>query len=233
MLGGVFKQGTASQPAQQWPPNAADRAAAGNYAGPSLHWCGPEGFMVGLDATTNTFLCDRYVPRQIATPTRRITEYRVDQAPATTQRFDMHACPSGMLLTGYHHGQNIFLCGKVPPPPQDDGGGSTQAPNIVPVSVSGDVVAATEREGCSRQRVRVVGAPQIDVYSGQTKATIPTDQRTDPGEINIRWMCQGPEGSSDEWVDCPATTTVLRVAKNGSDVTFTCVRRAGVQSPNR
>lgn len=235
VLGSERKQGPGigAQPAQVWPRDAADRAAAGNYNGPSLHWCGPESFLVGLDAAANIFLCNDYVPRQISTPTTRITGYAVDRAPAVTVRYDMHACPLGSMLVGYQHDQNIFLCGRPSGPPQPQGGGSTTRP-AVPVSVSGDSVLATERESCSRPRVRVAGTPQIDVYSGQpAKATIPTDQERDPDEINIRWYCQGPDGDSAEWVDCPASTTILRAVKSGSDVTFSCVRRAGVPSPNR
>lgn len=87
------------------------------------------------------------------------------------------------------------------------------------------------RQGASTSAADPAAA--CSAISGQQKATFQTDERTDPDEINIRWMWQGPEGSSDEWVDCPATTTVLRVAKNGSDVISTCVRRLGMPSPNR
>ncbi len=98
----------------QWPPDAVTRAAYA-YTGPSIHWCGPDQYVTGVDVLNNRFNCARF-PTATTTLnyTQRLGTIVVNGAPNPTQRSGMHACPAGTVLVGAHFGNNTFLCAELP-----------------------------------------------------------------------------------------------------------------------
>lgn len=93
-----------------WPPDAVTRAAYA-YTGPTMHWCGPDQYMTGVDVLNNRFNCARFPTASNINYTQHLGPIVID---STTQRNGMHACPRGTVLVGAHFTNNTFLCAELP-----------------------------------------------------------------------------------------------------------------------
>jgi hypothetical protein len=94
----------------QWPPDAVTRAAYA-YAGPTMHWCGPDQYMTGVHVLDNSFNCARFPAAANRNYTTQLGHIVID---TSTVRNNMHACPRGTVLVGAHFGNNTFLCAELP-----------------------------------------------------------------------------------------------------------------------
>jgi hypothetical protein len=101
------------QTTNQWPPDAVTRAAYA-YTGPTMHWCGPDQYVTGVDVLNNRFNCARFPSATNINYTPRLGNVVLDPGTSPTVRGGMHACPRGTVLVGAHFGNNTFLCAELP-----------------------------------------------------------------------------------------------------------------------
>jgi hypothetical protein len=97
----------------QWPPDAVTRAAY-SYTGPTMHWCGPDQYVTGIDVLNNRFNCARFPTASNINYTQRLGPIVIDYGTSPTVRNNMHACPRGTVLVGAHFTNNTFLCAELP-----------------------------------------------------------------------------------------------------------------------
>jgi len=97
----------------QWPPDAVTRAAYA-YTGPTMHWCGPDQYVTGIDVLNNRFNCARFPTASNINFTQRLGPIVIDPGTSPTVRNNMHACPRGTVLVGAHFTNNTFLCAELP-----------------------------------------------------------------------------------------------------------------------
>lgn len=110
-------------------PSTATGPYRTNYAGPSMHWCGPGAYLVNYSGENNIFICGELRPRQgtIAPEPPLQTLVADGPAPFVINQFtvvpfehngtrgELHACPEGYIVVGLHLDANVFLCGLIYP----------------------------------------------------------------------------------------------------------------------
>jgi hypothetical protein len=81
-------------------------------SGKTMHWCGPDRMVTGVDVAHNGFGCANYL--RAGGPVVPLGRLVLDGAPGTqpTQRSGMHACPVGFVLVGAFFDENAFLCAE-------------------------------------------------------------------------------------------------------------------------
>lgn len=107
----VNEQTNAGTAANQWPPDATTRAAYNFPGSTTMHWCGTNRFLTGINVGSNIFNCSELSPGGVSRNyVPRLGNLTIDTG---TVRNGLRACPRGTVLVGARFDQNLLLCGEL------------------------------------------------------------------------------------------------------------------------